>query len=476
MKKHIINRSFRGTAALSLALLAALAALNTTEAAYWNRSRNHRGSSDDSGGGSSSSSSQSNSNSRGRDPDRDGIPNITDPDIDNDGIPNGQDPNVDGGIATSGPCAGKYIGDRLPNDHPAEKDIDDDGLSDDSSAELDIDGDGKADDSPDELDIDGDGKADDSLDELDIDGDGRADDSPDELDIDGDGHSDGSAGESDTDGDGVSDSGVSDSEDSDDDSDSTDDSLDDDDDGDGHHDGMDDGNPGNPPAAGPVGDGTAPAALTGLVYVVRENNGEIEARLNFSGATAGAETDPDGDNDGFTYTYTPGATTASLRLQFKADKWDEYDLNYATGRNARREFDKNALKDTDTGSFNLDGVTPPPPPPSGGGTGTQVGDGTAPATISGIKWTVSELNGHPEANLLFTTATAGSENDPDGDVDPFTYVYGANGASATLRLNFKPGKWDEYDLNFATGIYVRREFKNNALNDTDTGRFAVAAP
>jgi hypothetical protein len=51
-----------------------------------------------------------------RDLDRDGIHNISDADVDNDGIPNGSDPNVDGGLCISGPLAGKYIGDRLPND------------------------------------------------------------------------------------------------------------------------------------------------------------------------------------------------------------------------------------------------------------------------------------------------------------------------------------------------------------------------
>ncbi len=463
MKKRILNRPHQGSAALTLALLMALAALNTAPAAYWNRSRNHRGGNGDSGGNSSSSSGNSSSHSRGRDLDADGIPNITDPDVDNDGLPNGQDPNVDGGIATSGKFQGKYIGDRLPNDHPAEKDIDDDGLSDESAAELDMDGDGKADDSADELDIDGDGRADDAADELDIDGDGKADDAPHEFDIDGDGLS--NPGDPDIDGDGLLNS------------------ADEDDDGDGVADAVDASpsgsaplvppGPVNPPAAGPVGDGNAPAALTGLVYVVRQNNGAVEANLNFGSAAAGAETDPEGDNDQFSYTYTPTGTTASLRLQFKTDKWDEYDLNYATGGYVRREFDKNVLKDTDTGRFNLEGATPPQPP-TGGGTGGQVGDGTAPAAIAGVTWVVKELNGHPEANLLFTTATEGSENDPDGDIDPFTYVYEANGATATLRLNFKPGKWDEYDLNFATGLYTRREFKNNALNDTDTGRFAPA--
>ena len=91
-----------------------------------------------------------------------------------------------------------------------------------------------------------------------------------------------------------------------------------------------------PPGGGAVGDGKAPASLTGLVYEVRERNGHLEASLNFASATNGSENDPDGDRDSFTYTYTADGTKASLRLQFKPDKWDEYDLDYATGGYIRR--------------------------------------------------------------------------------------------------------------------------------------------
>lgn len=461
MKRHIRLLSHRNLAA---AVLAALVASTAADAAYWNRGRNRRGSDDDSGGSSASSSSGGGSSHgrRGRDLDRDGIANLVDPDVDNDGIPNGDDPNVDGGVVTTGSNTGKYIGDRLPNDHPGERDIDNDGLADDSQAELDIDGDGQFDDSAEELDIDGDGRADDSLDELDIDGDGRLDDAANEFDIDGDGVV--NASDPDVDGDGAA---------------NADDT---DDDGDGVLDDADTTPLGaaklSPPpvtGGGPVGDGQAPASLAGVVYVIKERDGSIEANLNFSSDAAGSETDPDGDNDGFSYTYTPNGATAALKLQFKSDKWDEYDLDYANGTYVRREFDKNALKDTDTGIFSLDGAAPPPPPPAGGGNGGAVGDGNAPAALEGVTWVVREMNGKVEANLVFASATGGSENDPDGDIDPFTYEYAANGTTATLRVTFKPGKWDEYDLNFATGFYTRREFKNSALDDTDTGFFGIPA-
>jgi len=154
-----------------------LCALHPASAAYWNGHKSLR------------------------DLDGDGIPNVVDPDIDNDGIPNALDKNIDGGIAKTGPFAGKYIGDHIDNDNPEEEDADDDGLADDSLAEKDIDGDGKLDDDSLEDDIDGDGRKDDDAAERDTDGDGRDDDADDEDDIDGDGLDDDDDQEDDIDGD-----------------------------------------------------------------------------------------------------------------------------------------------------------------------------------------------------------------------------------------------------------------------------------
>lgn len=131
--------------------------------------------------------------------DGDGIPNRVDPDVDNDGILNGDDRNVDGGVCKRGPKKGRYVGDRLPNGSPLEKDIDDDGLPDDSPRERDIDGDRLPDDSPREKDIDGDGVPNAWDDDCDGDGKGRGRDDDD----DGDGSDDDD--DSDDDNDGVSD-------------------------------------------------------------------------------------------------------------------------------------------------------------------------------------------------------------------------------------------------------------------------------
>ena len=398
-KRTILTRTI--TPMLALALV--IANLPSADAAYWARNRNRRGSASDDG-----STSSSGQKSRGRDLDGDGIPNSIDPDIDNDGIPNALDPNVDGGIARSGPYRGRYIGDRLPNNHPAEHDIDDDGLLDDSAAEHDIDGDGI----PNALDDD-------------IDGDGIP-----------------NATDTDDDGDGILD---------------TDDSKPHGDDG------------GVPGGAGQVGNGIAPVAVAGFAYGLTDSSGLPDYTLNFMSATTGDESfGPDVTQ--FTYTYTPFGSTASMRLQYKVDKWDEYDLNYATGTFVRREFDKNKLKDTDVGSFSIAGSNPGAPGV------TPVNGGTAPVALSGVNWVVKQPDGEVEANVIFSSGTAGTENEPDGDIDPFTYSYTTNGTTAVLRLDFKPGKWDEYDLDFVTGGYTRREFKNNALDDTDSGTFAVPTP
>jgi hypothetical protein len=125
-----------------------------------------------------------------RDLDGDGIPNVVDPDVDNDGIPNLLDRNIDGGIAQTGPYAGKHLGDHTDNDNPSEEDLDDDGLADDSLGEKDIDGDGKLDDDPTETDTDGDGRNNGNAAEMDIDSDGRKNTDASENDGDGDGKDD----------------------------------------------------------------------------------------------------------------------------------------------------------------------------------------------------------------------------------------------------------------------------------------------
>jgi hypothetical protein len=76
--------------------------------------------------------------------------------------------------------------------------------------------------------------------------------------------------------------------------------------------------------------------------------------LRFTSSTSGIQND-DSAPTNFTHTYTKtGTITASLRIQFKSDKWDDYTLTYTDslhGTFTRQQYDKSALKDSDSGHF-----------------------------------------------------------------------------------------------------------------------------
>lgn len=114
-----------------------------------------------------------------KDLDGDGVSNRFDRDIDGDGLFNGADSNVDGGVCRKGPFKGKFVGDRLKNDNPREKDIDGDGRPD--TSDDDIDGDGIRNGLDDDCDGDGKGRSRDQ----DDDGDGIDDNRDDDDDNDG---------------------------------------------------------------------------------------------------------------------------------------------------------------------------------------------------------------------------------------------------------------------------------------------------
>jgi hypothetical protein len=101
-----------------------------------------------------------------------------------------------------------------------------------------------------------------------------------------------------------------------------------------------------------LGDGNAPTAITGLEYLVSEGGVQLPERLTFLTESRGRQTDTT-ESDPFTYIYTPNGSTATLRLRFKTDKWDDYTLNFANGTFSRNEYDKGAMKDSDTGTFAL---------------------------------------------------------------------------------------------------------------------------
>jgi hypothetical protein len=113
----------------------------------------------------------------------------------------------------------------------------------------------------------------------------------------------------------------------------------------------------NTPPVGPMPTDT----LSGLTYVM-DDGGTVVTKLIVTSATTGTELDDSAPSQ-FTYTYTvTGMNSATLIVRFKVDKWDDYSLTFVNGTNTgtfvRREYDRNALKDTDTGTFTGTPTTP----------------------------------------------------------------------------------------------------------------------
>lgn len=444
-------------------------------------------------------------NSNAPDLDGDGIPNIVDPDIDNDGLPNMMDPNVDGGIALTGPYAGKYIGDHLDNDNPAEDDIDGDDLSDDSLGEIDIDGDSEADNSDFEKDIDGDGRDDDLLTELDIDGDGRNDDSISEDDIDGDGFDDNddldeddidgdglkddvdddidgdglpnsSEFEKDTDGDGLSND---DPEDHNKDGDNLDDRYDSDDDNDGD---LDEDDPDHHPEADEIEverrltrQSAAPVDSEVKVKIQQMAYGNVEFEIE-------AKDLPVGDYD----IVIDGVTRGTLPvLQDGNDTEGEVEFEKFPNKSEEQLLDFEVfglpieIQLNGTVYFSGSVPTPPDSPDGSNGGGTNqnsdpVNGGLSFGALMGLSFLLND-GGTPE-RLDFLTITTGQEVDlVKSDIDGFSYTYEVTGDSiATLVVTLDEEKTDRYSLNFENGTFIRQEFKEGRLDDTDTGTFSQA--
>ena len=125
---------------------------------------------------------------------------------------------------------------------------------------------------------------------------------------------------------------------------------------------------------------------------------------------------------------------------------------------------------TDHGAFSPNAVLAPPTNSNPGGTNAP------PNTPVGFTYTMN-VNSTP-IRLAFKTTAGGTEFDDSAPSD-FTYEYQATAANTySLRVQFKPDRWDEYELTFTSptgGTAVRREFKNSTLNRTDGGPFSVAS-
>jgi hypothetical protein len=209
-------------------------------------------------------------------------------------------------------------------------------------------------------------------------------------------------------------------------------------------------------------------------------------------------------------------------VQFKADKWDEYELTFSNGAQGsfiRKEYKDGELDDTDMGMFSPvdslasgsagtddnggatggtddnpgtddNGGTTGGTDDNGGatggtddnggatgGTGDNGGaDAVAAAGVEGFNYSmVVQLQ---TVRLEFSGAAAGTEHDDSGP-NPFTYTYEVTGTNtANLVIVLKADKWDEYSLTFTgegVGTFERTEYDNNLLKDTDSGTFSAAS-
>ena len=198
--------------------------------------------------------------------------------------------------------------------------------------------------------------------------------------------------------------------------------------------------------------------------------------VNYGYATPGIsqsdeiETSPGGNL--YTYGYNVlSSNTASLIITYGYYKLggdrEEYDLTFVDGSTAtfnRRLYRLGNLYTNQSGIFSTNAVLP-----YGGNAGGTNNPpiNTNPPPTNPFGLTILMNTGE---QLAFQTATSGLQTDNSAPTD-FTYNYAATGANTfTLRVEFKPDKWDEYDLTFtdgAHGSFIRRQYDGNDLKDTD---------
>ncbi len=218
--------------------------------------------------------------------------------------------------------------------------------------------------------------------------------------------------------------------------------------------------------------GFAPWSLAGLQIQLDDKPGAD--RVNFTSETEGSASE--GGSDAFTYEFTRvDLNTVTADLKRSADRHDLLTLTFTAadrGTWLREEFRKGKLKDRDLGVFVVG-------QPVANGTNSVPVDPAAPSpeSIAG-KVFVFQDGAHPD-RLEFKTASGGVETGDDVNDDElnlFSYTYAVTGDQAAhLVVTFKPGRYDEYDLTFASaaqGSFVRREYRDGRLKDTDRGSFS----
>lgn len=242
-----------------------------------------------------------------------------------------------------------------------------------------------------------------------------------------------------------------------------------------------------PPTIVPTAPPAPPASLLGKTYFVFTT--PAPDQYQFSGANYGyatpgisqseeIETSPGGNL--YTYGYSVlSSNTASLVITYGyynlgGDR-EEYDLTFVDGATAtfvRRLYRLGNLHTNQTGIFSTNAVLPYGSNNGSGGAGNPPANtNPPPANLSGL--TVVMNTGE---QLAFQTATTGVQADNSAPTD-FNFTYTATGANTfTLHVQFKPDKWDDYELTFtdgAHGSFVRQQYANSELKDTDADTFYV---
>jgi hypothetical protein len=232
-----------------------------------------------------------------------------------------------------------------------------------------------------------------------------------------------------------------------------------------------------PPKVTPTAPPNPPALLSGMTYYVYTAQYPDQYRFvaghygyAMPGASADEELEVSNGGNVYMYTYTNhSSNTASLVITYGyynlgGDR-EEYDLTYVDGSTAtfnRRLLRAGVVYTNQSGIFSTNPVLPYAYDP---GTSTN----NPPAGDYNFVMSTGE-------SLKFNNSTAGKQYDDSNPTD-FTYVLTATGpTSATLRIQFKADKWDEYTLSYASttaGSFTRKQYDKNALKDTDSGTFTA---
>ncbi len=232
--------------------------------------------------------------------------------------------------------------------------------------------------------------------------------------------------------------------------------------------------------------GPAPLAVLGSVLQLDDTWGDDA--LRFLTETNGIKSSV--DPDPFNYLLTR-LSTNELQLELTRPgesvsvRRDVVSLTFSTptmGNWVRDTFRKGKLKDRSSGNFTLSGTPADPSNPQSEGTPTNTAPAhptEIPGSATGLAFTFGGGDHQERVEMIAADVATviGDDVAPD-DSHGATYSYARLGTNqATLVVHLKADRRDEYLLtykNASQGTFVRREIKNDQLNDTDTGAFSVA--